>query len=165
MHRRTGFTLIEVLFVISVVCVIFGTLLVAANPKALMQKSRDAKRMQDMDAMLKAINLALADGEITLVPTATCTNCSSSTGSQAVDGSGYIKFKIVDGKKGLTKYSIDSLPLDPINNGKYVYTFGSTATGFELNAVLENPDNVSKMGTDGGNDSNMYEVGTNLQIL
>lgn len=163
--KGEGFTLLEVLVVISVVCIIFGTLLIAINPRALLQKSRDAKRMQDLDAMFKAINLALADGEITLTPTVECSDCTSSTGSPDADGTGYIKFNIVAGKQGLVRYGIDRLPLDPLNRNANVYSFGSTATGFEIDTVLENPDNAPKMSTDGGSDINKYEVGTNLKIL
>lgn len=165
-NTQKGFTLVELLVVIAIIAVLAGVLLVTINPNALIQKSRDSKRLQDIDSLVKAINLSLADSEITLAATAAgCANCSSSTGTQAVDGTnGYVKFTIPAGKQGLVKF-IATLPVDPLNTGTNVYTFASTTTNFEVDAVLEHPDNLTKMSLDGGDNANVYEAGTSLTIL
>lgn len=160
-NREKGFTLVELLVVIAIVAILAGALMIAINPQALLQKSRDAKRLQDMDTLVKAINLALADGEITLAATSTE---GVSTGSRAVNGTGYVSFTIPTGKTGLSKY-LPTLPADPLNTGSNVYTFASTATDFEADAVLEHADNLTKMTTDGGNDPARYEVGTSLTVM
>ncbi len=160
-----GFTLIELLVVIAVIAVLAGALLLAINPQSIIQKGRDSKRLQDVDTLVKALNLSLTDGEITLTAQgASCTTCNSSTGTQAVDGTGFVKFAIPTGKVGLTKY-LPALPVDPLNTAANVYTYGATTAGFEVNAVLEHADNASKMSTDGGNDAAVYEIGTARDIL
>ncbi|HOD01460.1 MAG TPA: zinc ribbon domain-containing protein [bacterium] len=134
------------------------------NTSKDLQKSRDAARLSDMDLLKNAIDIALEEGEISLISTEGCTTCGSDSGTRIVDGKdGWVKFSIPTGKKGLAKY-IPLLPVDPLNTGEYVYTFSSTPSEFEINSVLESKDNASKMNLDGGNNKYFYEIGTNLEI-
>lgn len=161
---RNGFTLIELMIVIAVVSIMSGLLLTVLKPGDFLAKGRDARRTEDMNTLVKALLLAQADGQLTLSSTSSCTDCSSSLGGIGIDGSGYVKFVVPSGKAGLANF-IQVLPLDPTNSGTYVYTYGSDGNNFEINGVLESPDNASKMTTDGGDDNSFYEVGTSLIIL
>jgi hypothetical protein len=131
-----------------------------------MMKARDSQRLQDMDTVHKAIGLALADNEITLVDTSAIASCCDSLqNTQAVDGAnGWVRFTINTGKQGLVKY-LATLPVDPTNTGTLVYTYASDGNNYELNTELESTDNDTKMQTDGGNSDTVFEVGTSLTIL
>ena len=164
-RKDSGFTLVELLVVIAIIAGLAGVLRVTINPVALLQKGRDSTRLQDVDALNKAISLALADGEMTLTATGTCATCTSGSGTQALDGTnGWVKFTIPTGKVGLSKY-VAALPTDPLNTGVNVYTYGATVAAYEINAVLESVDNTALMSTDGGNGAAIYEVGTSLTVL
>ena len=165
MRKQKGFTLIEMLVVIAIIAILAGAVILAINPVATMQKSRDATRLNDMDALRSAINLALAEGEIQLKVTGPNTSLDGNQNVTGTDAAGgYVKYTTPSGKVGLGRY-IPALPLDPLNTGTSVYTFRSTVNDYELNCILEHPDNTVKETKDGGNNTAVYEVGTNLTII
>ncbi|HOD01681.1 MAG TPA: prepilin-type N-terminal cleavage/methylation domain-containing protein [bacterium] len=159
--KQRGFTLIEMLVVIAIIAILAGAVLLAINPAETMKKGRDSTRLSDMDTLRTAINMAMAEGEITLKAMGSAKN--SGSGTQVADCSGYVECNKI-GTSGLAKY-IPVLPKDPINSGSYVYTFISTADDYELNAMLESTSNKGKVENDGGNSLTKFEVGTKLDLL
>jgi prepilin-type N-terminal cleavage/methylation domain-containing protein len=163
-QHETGFTLIELMVVVAVIVVLAGVLLLSINPASLKAKGDDARRLSDLGTLNKAIQYALAEDEFILTATYSCATCNSVSGTQAVDGTGYVPYTLPNGKTGLSRY-IPALPVDPVNSGVNIYTYGATTSYYELNAVLVHADNITKMTTDGGDDPAVYEVGTSLTIL
>jgi len=90
-----------------------------------------------------------------------------------VGGTGWIKVNL----SGLNAGSpISNFPVDPSNTISnaaavaatdlvYRYACDATDVTFEVNANLESQTYDDKEGTDGGNNSSLYEVGTKLTIL
>jgi hypothetical protein len=119
----------------------------------------DQERLREMVYLNRIIKRAIAEGEITLVSTGSCSSCTSQTGTNAVDGvNGWVKFTIPEGKTGLVRY-ITALPIDP-NNRNYYYEFASDGVNFELNAEFESPQYYPLAERDGGNSSSIFELGT-----
>ena len=57
------------------------------------------------------------------------------------------------------------LPVDPLNNAQYYYTYKSDGQYWEIDATLESDQYKDLMSRDGGNDDSHYEVGTNVKTL
>lgn len=167
--RNRGFSFPELIVVISLTTILVGVLLLAINPQSLLAKSRDAQRFQELEILNKAISLAVNEGEIVLGDYGPNPSVQEGLGT-GVDGNGYVQFIVPEGNVGLAKY-LGALPVDPINGVEAVggkplfYVFKSSPLGWELNAVLEASDNAFKMSTDGGNQSDVYELGTLLNLI
>lgn len=86
-----------------------------------------------------------------------------------VDGGGWIAVKFTD--MGVDS-PLSALPRDPLNTvaSSYQYACAGVVAGaqtFELAGVLESDKYKTTQdldGTDGGNNANAYEVGTNVQL-
>ena len=97
-------------------------------------------------------------------------NSVNSNNLKNIDGSGWLPINF----QSLTLRAINTLPVDPINsyNSKYFYSyvFHKEMRSFELNANLEcarykKGGTEDKTSTDGGDDPDIYEVGSMLTIL
>jgi len=58
---KKGFTLIELLIVIAILALLMSIIIVTLNPAELLKKSRDTKRVSDLNALRTAINLYVTD--------------------------------------------------------------------------------------------------------
>jgi len=182
-----GFTLIELLVVIAILAVLMSVVVITINPAEMLKKSRDSRRVSDLDALRTALNLYLSeDLTFTLadpakayasIPQASAGQCSptlsycgagktcycTTTASyRNVDATGWapVNFKAITLGSALS-----ALPIDPTNNATYYYLFAASSSKFELNAKLEAVSNVSLMANDGGSTSTWYEIGSDLTIL
>lgn len=100
----------------------------------------------------------------------------NSSESASVDGTGWVPVNLGSISGGSP---ISNLPLDPVNSVAtlsaptstdlmYRYACKSSPLSFELNAKLESQAYTvddNKLTKDGGNNSNLFEVGTDLTIL
>ncbi len=107
-------------------------------------------------------------------------NNISSSSATAVDSTGWIPVNLASLTGGSP---LSNFPLDPVNSvttgsstagaltnsaQAYRYACKSSPLTFEINATLESTAYTSednKLTKDGGNNSNLYEVGTDLNIL
>lgn len=161
--KSGGFTFVELILVLGFALLITGVLVIAIDPQAILAKSRDAQRVKDLDELSTAIRLSILEGEVSLVSTAGCEDCTSVSGSPKSDGAGWVKFVLLEDTVGLARF-LSVLPLDPLNESPYIYTFSSdekTQT-YKIVAKLESLESANRMRLDGGIDLEMYEVGTGL---
>lgn len=178
-YKNQGFTLVELLVVIAIIAILAAVVVLIINPLELTRRGRDATRLADLANLQNVITVAVQEitGTNIACPAAQTNNTvctdTSGAGSRAVDGTGWVKINL-SAQKSVT---IPTLPVDPINTGTYVYTYGGrdnvSATAnehdWEINAVLESakyttaPDD--KRLNDGGNAPTIYEVGSSLILL
>jgi len=210
-----GFTLLELLIVVSIIAILSVALVLVLNPAEALRKARDSQRMSDLSTMKTALGLYLTgtstpylgsvtansacktlpltawgspfkigyslDSDIGAITDTTLDGSSvavyqQSTSPSLTDGTGWIpvNFDTLTGGS-----PISNLPLDPTNTIAdlasvastdlvYRYACSQTPLSFEMDAQLESTAYTStddKRTTDGGNNANLYEVGTNLKIL
>lgn len=133
---KKGFTLIELLIVIAIIGVL-ATLLMA-NFIGVRQRARDAQRKSDLRQIQAALEIYRSDdGSYPTGPL----NCN---GALASGGSTY-----------MTK-----IPCDPINSGKYVYTYTTASPCTALYCLYTCLENVSDSQKDTANNSTYCTGGT-----
>lgn len=163
---KKGFTLIELLIVIAIIAILAMIIIVAINPGKMLAKSRDSQRFSDVTSIATATNLYLADAKdfTGLVGPYLSTDGANDNARKKNDGTGWIPINFTTVSSGAP---LSSLPIDPVNNGTFHYTFGVSVANktYEIDCAFENSDNTPKHGSDGGNNAGAYEVGTDLTVL
>jgi prepilin-type N-terminal cleavage/methylation domain-containing protein len=185
---KKGFTLIELLIVIAILALLMSIIIITLNPAELLKKSRDTKRVSDLNALRTALNLYVTDKSAPdLDGTGTCgtnrwfslstatisTQYASglaTTTPRLTTGAGWIPVNFGSISSGSP---LSALPVDPTNatstteasNLYYTYACDSTSVNFELNARMEST--YYKLGgdgdvvnSDGGDATYLYEVGS-----
>lgn len=213
-----GFTLLELLIVISIIAVLSVALVLVLNPAETLRKARDSQRIADLNTLKTALGIYITSTTTpylggnatngTCKPTPTTSfgtagtykiwySTSSSTpvtdtaldnGTTVTNAAHALTVVGVTNGNGWIPVNFDSLtggspisnlPVDPVNTIAnlasvaktdlvYRYACSQAPLTFEIDAQLESSAYTvedNKRSSDGGNDSNLYEVGTNLQIL
>lgn len=117
MKSNKAFTLIELLLVIAIILILVVVVFVALNPVQRFKDTRDARRTQDVDAILSAIHAYIVDNKDSLpsglsagmaeAQLGTGTGCAVSTGGCAVTTT-----TCLDLSTPLVKH-LKSIPIDP----------------------------------------------------
>ncbi len=215
-----GFTLLELLIVISIIAILSVMLIIVINPAETLKKSRDSQRISDLNTLKTALGIyTVSTSTPHLGGNMTDTACKDNTG--AYIATSRIFYSIPSDGKGvlITDATLDAgvasvpasgqvttanmantdstgwipvnfstltsgspisgLPFDPVNTvgaaaavaqGDLVYRYvcGVVGMTYEIDARLESLEFTvtnDKQGTDGGNNSGLYEVGTNVKLL
>lgn len=191
MNKNKGFTLLELLIVIAIIAVLATVVVLILNPVEILRKSRDAQRVSDLNTLKSALGLYLT--EVSSPSLGTCgandiyTSIDNGTSMHTfgswtwrqvssanlanIDGTGWIPVSFEAISSGSP---ISNLPVDPLNQESatvatdrwfYTYVCNNTTKRFEMTARLESTDFSGKMSKDGGKFSDVYEVGTKLNLI
>jgi len=173
-----GFTLVELLIVITILAALAAAVVVVLNPAELLAQARDAQRLSDMTTMRDAVNLYISQTAAPLlcggtvanpgicVPAGNCTflGTNSPFGAppgaacpspialpalRAVTNTGWIPINFA-GMPGGSPIAV--LPIDPVNNATFFYAYrADTPTRtFRLVTRLESIRHRTMMAHDGG---------------
>ena len=162
-----GFTLVELLVVIAIIAILASVVILIINPLELIHRSRDATRLKDLENLQQAINVSLQEGSTSLV-SILCKELgeypcagSSHINTRSTNGSGWVKANLAS----QNSVTVPTLPVDPINDAEYHYTYCADDDKWEINARLESNSIKPKMYSDGGDDMDKYEVGSNYNLI
>lgn len=155
-----GYSFVELLLILSVIIVAFTFVVMFIHPPNKQKKARDTVRLSDAIVLSRAVeeynldNGSLPDTDNTLRVSNTLP--VGNTGPlEGISGNGWIDATF-------TGY-LTKLPIDPVNTGSFIYSYKRNGTVYEINMVLENSS--SEMQNDGGNNSNVYELGSSLTLV
>ncbi|KKT56617.1 MAG: hypothetical protein UW50_C0001G0185 [Candidatus Wolfebacteria bacterium GW2011_GWA1_44_24] len=160
----------ELLIVIGILAILATTVTLVLNPAELLKQARDSQRLGDLGSVHAALSMYAATATTSPLFTATTTcTFATSTGpfppacatnsNTSVSGSGWVNidFNQTSGGSPLSR-----LPLDPVQSALYHYAFKNDdgQNTWELDAVLESNKYSPQMTSDGGNNNNYYEIGS-----
>ena len=126
LNNKKGFTLIEILVVISIVGLLSSVFLVGLS--GFRARGRDAKRLADVKSVQNGMELYY-------------TRCARYPGDATCAGAdGAIDWSILSGT--LTNpalgLGITKIPVDPLAARKYLYGVGNGGQSYVIGAILEN---------------------------
>lgn len=183
---RRGFTLLELLIVVSIIAVVLTVLTLVSDPRERLKEVRDNRRLRDLVTLNKALGIVQAQaGSTSLGSTSTtylsladasstCANLGISQGSYAcvttstltnINGTGWVpvNFTTVSGGAPLSV-----LPVDPVNSTSsgfyYTVMVGSNGT-WKVSAGMESSKYIARSAVDGGIDPLRVEQGSDVSLL
>lgn len=175
---KKGFTLVELLIVVAILAVLSTATVIILNPLQILQEARDGQRLNDINTINSAISLYLATATTPVFTTAF--NCTVGTTPYTPD-TGPCLTNIVRATSGTASWvnfdfslasggsPLSVLPLDPTQNTTnfYVFRIDGSSQRYELNVNMESAkysvggtSDVESNTKDGGDNDNVYEIGT-----
>ena len=162
-HKREAtYSILVILLALILVAGLVYIALKTINPTKFLDKTRDATRGEDLQKLQTALDLYIADGKN--FNTLNVGEIYISDNKTENNGQGWlpINFNLVS-----SGAPIEVLPTDPLNQGQYIYQVGINLTQktYEIDCRFESNQYQSQAKNDGGNNPNLYEIGTDLTIL
>lgn len=163
-----GFTLVELLVVISIIAILAVVVVLIINPVEFSRRARDTARLADLANLRTAINTSVQDATVSSALSVLCVGseaypCTGTSHNSArnPNGTGWVKVDL----SAPASVSVPTLPMDPINDVHNHYVYCANNDTWEIATVLESDQQKGKMSTDGGGNNDLYEVGSSLALL
>lgn len=155
-------TLIGIIPLLAIIGAVAAVVLVSViNPLEMTHRARDTVKLKDLVVLQEAINNAAKNNSSGNIfcngQSGLCAGDSTDQDPNVkkTDGTGWVKIKLD---------SLASLPIDPINDSNYSYTYCSDGKDWEIQARVGSKQVLEKAANDGGDDPDQYEVGSNLSL-
>jgi len=162
--NKNGLTLIELLVVITILAILATFSVLALNPVEILKKARDAKRISDITQLKQAIDLTLADDGDILAEFG-----SSAESSRNTDGTGYVKINLSKNMPTLPLPNKNGINITNSNGENvidaYYFQAVTNSLRYEIKTTFESKEFQDKLTTDGGNETNYYETGSDLTFV
>jgi len=113
--RTSGFTIVELLIVVVVIAVLAAITIVAFN--GVQARARDSQRRSDVRAITKALELYKISNGAYPAATPSCWESSNAAS--------FMEYLVA----GAGSAGIDSVPVDPVNNSSYYYSYCRYSAG------------------------------------
>lgn len=149
---------------VPIVAILAAVAVLAINPLELTRQSRDAARLSDGAILAKVINEEHMQNQTDFCSGAASCTGKSNQDSTALDGTGWVKMVIPVSAIPDPMNKGPMLPIDPINDATYFYTYCSDGQNWEIDFQLESEKYKSKMLEDGGDSDIYYEVGSDMTL-
>jgi hypothetical protein len=133
------------------------------KPSKYINENRDDRRKADILKLKNAVDLYIADGQdLNVLEQGKA--YTSAPALTAINGKGWLPLNLKTISSGSP---FKDLPIDPLNDTTYFYRIGVDVANqtFEIDCRFEDEINQAKSKSDKGNNSDWYEVGTDLTIL
>src|SRR3972149_8165412 len=189
MPRRfsSSFPLLEILIVIAILAGLASISFVVLNPLEQLRKTRDSRRLADLRSLNNALSIYESQSSTVSLGTSTfvylslpdtnvnCTSyslppapvgysyqCVTSANLRKTNGTGWVPVNLASLTIGSP---LPVLPLDPINNNLYYYTYVPGGS-FMLTGLMESSGGTASNSavTDGGRMPGTYETGSDLSL-
>lgn len=157
--NQKGTSLIELMLFFIIITILLSIAYLNLNPAESHKRARDEKRLSDISSLDRALSEYLVDTD----------NYPDSPGflrtstSLPIGNTGPVYSTTQGWIVGNFTSYLQKLPVDPINDTNYFYSYQRTSVSYELNAILEYYTDI--MSSDGGNNNSRYEVGNDLTII
>jgi len=185
--NNKGFTLVELLIVIGIVAILVTAVIVLINPAEYLRQARDSRRVQDLTAIDKALQVievlypntsfgnhqtvyisipdtsdVCANLGLPNLPSGWGYHCVTEDNLQKINGNGWIPVDFSNAQ-GI---SFSNLPIDPVNATSsqeyYTYTPGSWA----LTCFVESQKHKDlALKVSGGLNSDRFQIGRDTSII
>ncbi len=126
--KRRGFTLIELVIVITLMVILFGVYFLASNPGKQLAAARNTQRKFDIEAIMNAVQQNVADstdGKLVCAAGAIPTSSARMTSAVAATGTYNIA-------PCLVPTYIAALPFDPSASSSHYNSVSDYDTGFNI---------------------------------